>query len=54
MTIQEFAKKYDNNTQAAAAVGVHWMTFNRWVLNKAKPQGLAVKRLRELGVEIRK
>lgn len=52
MTLKQFIKKAGGQDQAAVQLGVRGSTIWRWLTKKSKPQPLAVRRLRELGVEV--
>lgn len=48
-SIKEIREKLGlTQEQLARAIGVSWVTVNRWERNKAKPSPLAASRLQEL------
>lgn len=51
-TLEQFVREAGGRAKAAVAIGVAETTLWRWSEGKAKPRGLALRRLRELGVEL--
>ena len=52
MTLKQFKKKH-GATKAAALIGVTTVTVWRWQTKRTKPEGNDMRRLVELGVEIK-
>lgn len=51
-TLEQFVREAGGRAKAAVAIGVAETTLWRWSEGKAKPRGLALRRLTELGVEL--
>lgn len=49
-TLRKFIKESGGRARAAVAIGVAETTLWRWLEGRAKPRGLAVWRLTELGI----
>ncbi len=50
-TLGEFVRESGGRAKAAVAIGVAETTLWRWSKGKAKPRGLALWRLQELGID---
>lgn len=51
-TLGQFVRESGGRAKAAIAIGVAETTLWRWSTGKAKPRGLALWRLRELGIDL--
>lgn len=51
-TLEQFVNKHGNLAKAAVAIGIAETTLWRWIKNKSKPRGLALRRVMELGISL--
>jgi len=51
-TLKQFVRDSGSRAKAAVAIGVAETTLWRWSEGKAKPRGLALWRLQELGIKL--
>ncbi|MBI2069012.1 MAG: hypothetical protein HYT79_00275 [Elusimicrobia bacterium] len=49
--LEEFVRESGGRAKAAIAIGIAETTLWRWLENRAKPRGLARRRLSELGIK---
>lgn len=52
VTLEAYVARYPSQDEAALVIGVRTETLNRWLNKRRSPRGLAVKRLRELGIKV--